>query len=203
MEKRLRLIWNWWAPGRASSALLLSGFWSCILFWVTLLDVACSQKHHTAEFWGELFCTKPSFTRCWIFWLVMFSSFPCFPWYRCSIIVGMWKWSLFHIDKIKGFEFVYKSLWVSPPIANWFWNGTSFELICMTRLFNANQYKLWHGIRAGCAILICHRLRLIKIVCMCCALLVAYMWGRVGMWKWGLFHIDKIKGFELVYKLVS
>jgi len=32
---------------------------------------------------------------------------------------------------------VYISLWVTPPIANWFfWEGISFRLICMTPLFN-------------------------------------------------------------------
>jgi len=48
----------------------------------------------------------------------------------------MQKWGLSHIDKIKGFEHVYKLVSYST-IANWFWVGTSFELIYITRLFMA------------------------------------------------------------------
>ena len=32
---------------------------------------------------------------------------------------------------------MYISLLVTPPIVNWFWDGTSLELICMACLFNA------------------------------------------------------------------
>ena len=42
--------------------------------------------------------------------------------------------------KLKGLG-IYISLRVTPPIANWFWVGTSFELIYMTRLFMAQFIK--------------------------------------------------------------
>jgi len=44
------------------------------------------------------------------------------------------------IDKIKGFEYVYKLVTYST-IANWFWVETLFELKCMTHCLKPNLYE--------------------------------------------------------------
>ena len=107
-----------------------------------------------------------------------------------------------HIDKIQGFECVYKvcelltllsiSFGMEPHLSLYAW------LVCsMPNWYMKNL--TWY--QSEVLDLDCHRPRLIKnCVHVKGPVNSPHVRRRVGIWKWGLSHIDKIQGFKCVYK---
>ena len=139
--------WQWFFPffggggwRRSGRGLNWSSTWQAFHGGPNLLKWRSTRFYNSGHNWLVLICVK------YLSWINDCRSLPVpiimlqQSW--CQAILGpphLKKLTLLEYEngycptliKSKGLS-VFIRLWVTPPIANWFWVGASFELVCMT-----------------------------------------------------------------------